>query len=196
MRVFIAVLVLIFSFQSWTKADDISDFEIEGISIGDSLLDYFSQEEITKNIMWDYNDNKKNNKFVIVEFFSLQSAETYHGVQLMIKSADKKYKIYGIVGAIPFRENIKDCYSKMREIEAELSQIFKSSEKSNHSKEKLRLDETGKSTYTGVYFTFEDGGNASVQCYDYSKAMSPNVDNLRVTIRTKEYRNWYYDAVK
>jgi len=48
MRVFIAVLILIFSLQSWTKADDIRDFEIEGISIGDSLLDYFSDEEINK----------------------------------------------------------------------------------------------------------------------------------------------------
>ena len=46
MRVFIAVLVLIFSLQSWTKADDISEFEIEGMSIGDSLLDHFSEEEI------------------------------------------------------------------------------------------------------------------------------------------------------
>ena len=43
MRVFIIVLVLIFSLQSWTKADDISDFEIEGMSIGDSLLKKFSK---------------------------------------------------------------------------------------------------------------------------------------------------------
>ena len=40
MRVFIAVLVLIFSLQSWTKADDIRDFELEGMSIGDSLLEF------------------------------------------------------------------------------------------------------------------------------------------------------------
>ena len=46
MRVFIAVLVLILSFQSWTKADDISDFEVEGMSIGDSLLDHFSLDRI------------------------------------------------------------------------------------------------------------------------------------------------------
>ena len=48
MRVFIAVLVLIFSFQTWTKADDIRDFQIEGMTIGDSLLDYVSEGEITK----------------------------------------------------------------------------------------------------------------------------------------------------
>ena len=46
MRVFIAVLVLIFSFQSLARADDIRDFEIEGMSIGDSLLDHFSKKKI------------------------------------------------------------------------------------------------------------------------------------------------------
>ena len=48
MRVFIAVLVLIFSLQSLTKADDIRDLEIEGMSVGDSLLDYYSQSEINE----------------------------------------------------------------------------------------------------------------------------------------------------
>ena len=48
MRVFIASLILIFSLQSWTKADDISEFEIEGISIGDSLLSHMSKKEIKK----------------------------------------------------------------------------------------------------------------------------------------------------
>ena len=48
MRVFLSVSILIFSFQSWAKGDDISDFEIEGMSIGDSLLDYFSKNEINQ----------------------------------------------------------------------------------------------------------------------------------------------------
>ena len=58
MRVFIAVIVLIFSFQSWTKADDISDFEIDGMSVGDSALKYVSKETLSSNkrYMWD---NKK-----------------------------------------------------------------------------------------------------------------------------------------
>ena len=30
--------------------DDIRDFEIEGMSIGDSALDFFSEEEIKKKI--------------------------------------------------------------------------------------------------------------------------------------------------
>ena len=46
MRVFITVLVLIFRLQSWANADDIRDLQIEGMSIGDSLLIYFSEREI------------------------------------------------------------------------------------------------------------------------------------------------------
>ena len=46
MKKLLLIFVLLFSFQSLTKADDIRDFEIEGMSIGDSLLDYFSEEEI------------------------------------------------------------------------------------------------------------------------------------------------------
>ena len=50
MRIFIAALVLIFSLQSWTKADDISDFEIEGMSIGDSLLKFYSETKIKNQL--------------------------------------------------------------------------------------------------------------------------------------------------
>ena len=46
-KIFIS-LIIIFNFLSFAKADDISDFEIEGISIGDSLLDYLSRAEIKK----------------------------------------------------------------------------------------------------------------------------------------------------
>ena len=58
------VLVLTFNPQSWTKADDIRHFEIEGMSIGDSLLDYantigVSIEEI-KKMKFAYYPKSKN----------------------------------------------------------------------------------------------------------------------------------------
>ena len=53
MRIFFITFIFIFSFQYLTKADDIRDFEIEGISIGDSLLNFFSEEQIMSNILPD-----------------------------------------------------------------------------------------------------------------------------------------------
>ena len=46
MKRLLLILILTLSFQTLTKADDIRDFEIEGMSIGDSLLNLFSEEEL------------------------------------------------------------------------------------------------------------------------------------------------------
>ena len=54
MKVFITVLILIFSLQSWTKAEDISELEIEGISIGDSLLKIMNKSEAILQILDSY----------------------------------------------------------------------------------------------------------------------------------------------
>ena len=198
MKKFSLILILIFSFQSWTKADDARNFQIEGISIGDSALDYFTEDEITKNIKWHYNNNKKNNEFVIVEFYNYKSAKQYDGIQIAVKPKDKEYKIYIIAGAIQYENTkIEDCYSEMQKIDTELLDVFPSSDREEKI-QKLKADKTGKSNVNSVYYFFTDGGNASVQCYYYSKNFpgSNSKNNLRVGIRSKEYREWYFSSLK
>ena len=198
MKKFSLILILIFSFQSWTKADDARNFQIEGISIGDSALDYFTEDEITKNIKWHYNNNKKNNEFVIVEFYNYRSAKQFDGIQIAVKPKDKEYKIYVIAGAIQYdNTKIEDCYSQMQEIDSKLLDVFPSSDREEKIT-KLKADKTGKSNVNSVYYFFTDGGNASVQCYYYSKNFpgSNSKNNLRVGIRSKEYREWYFSSLK
>ena len=48
MRNFLLILILILSFQSWTKADDIRDFQIEEMGIGDSLINFVNGDESLK----------------------------------------------------------------------------------------------------------------------------------------------------
>ena len=66
MKRLLPILILILSFQSWTNADDIRDFEIEGISIGDSLLDHFNETEITDRINF-----YKNKRFIFINFINI-----------------------------------------------------------------------------------------------------------------------------
>ena len=49
MRIIISILFLTFCLQFWTKADDISSFEIEGMGLGESLLDYISLKDINEH---------------------------------------------------------------------------------------------------------------------------------------------------
>ena len=53
------VLVLTFNLQSWTKADDIRDLEIEGMSIGNSILNFYSKNEIKESTKNYYPKSKK-----------------------------------------------------------------------------------------------------------------------------------------
>ena len=198
MKKLLLIFILTFSLQSLTEADDIRDFQIEGISIGDSALDYFTEDEITKNIKWHYNNDKKNNEFVIVEFYNYKSAKQYDGIQIAVKPKDKEYKIYIIAGAIQYENTkIEDCYSEMQKIDTELLDVFPSSDREEKI-QKLKADKTGKSNVNSVYYFFTDGGNASVQCYYYSKNFpgSNSKNNLRVGIRSKEYREWYFSSLK
>ena len=71
MRTILITVILIFGFQSFTKADDIRDFEMEGISIGDSLLNHISKIQIDKlNKQFVY-PNKQYYIFVIEKDESL-----------------------------------------------------------------------------------------------------------------------------
>ena len=40
------ILILALCYQTIAMADDIKDFEIEGMSVGDSLLEYFNEADI------------------------------------------------------------------------------------------------------------------------------------------------------
>ena len=56
MKTLLTLFVLLFS--SSVVAEDISDFQIEGMSVGNSLLDYFSEDEIKKGSIRNYPGEK------------------------------------------------------------------------------------------------------------------------------------------
>ena len=97
MRVFLSVLLLIFSFQSWTKADDISDFEIEGISLGDILLDYMNGEEIINIRETYYKDDTYSSITIFPNDYSFD-IKFYDALVLSYKTNDNKFLLKGISG--------------------------------------------------------------------------------------------------
>ena len=50
MKKILLILILTLSFQSWSSADDVEDFQIEGMSIGESLLNYMDENIIIEKI--------------------------------------------------------------------------------------------------------------------------------------------------
>ena len=175
----ICLFLIFFSLSAPSFADDIQDFEIEGMTVGDSLLDYMSEEEIRENIGTVYPDKK----FTISVY--KKSTELYDsGVGSTYKSKDKKYKIYGVQGRISFM-NIEDCYEKQDEIEKEISSMFKETKKKNWGILKLHLqgDAAEESTYKPITFDFNDGATLMINCYYYHDD-PPHM--LKISMTSKE----------
>ena len=118
MKKLLVIFVLLFS--SSVFADDIRDFQIEGMSIGDSLLDYFTEQKI-KNNMKNY---IKDKTFSFFEIYNPSLFENYESLQVSYKTGDIDYTIYGISGAIFYIDNIDECYPEKNKIVKELESLI------------------------------------------------------------------------
>ena len=174
------LFLVLFSFSAPSFADDIQDFEIEGISIGYSLLDYMSEEEIKENVVTVYPDKK----FTISVY--KKSTEIYDlGVGITYKSNDQTYKIHGAQGRVSFENDIEGCYKKQDEIVKEISSMFDKIKKNDRGISDLNLqgEATEGSTFKGITFDFNTGDTISITCYYYS---DDPVHNLKVSIISNE----------
>ena len=157
MRIFIALLVLIFSFQSWTKADDISDFQIEGISIGESLLNFFSKTELDNQERYLYPSKKYYLLLLPINLITKKSKYDY--VQVSLKNKDKLYKPYAISGVINFKNNINECYPLKDKIVYELGELFQNVKKDDIGTFSMNSDLSGESKANTVNFIFDNKDN-------------------------------------
>ena len=168
------LFLILFSFSAPSFADDIIEFEIEGMSLGDSLLDYMLEEEIKENVGFVYED-------IFVVSLINKTSLIYDEITVTYKSKDKKYNIYGIAGIINFPNNIENCYKQQDKIVEEISMDF------NHWGI-LIFREEENSTYKPITYEDKNGDAISVSCYNYPK--EPEINNLKVSFYAKEFKNY------
>ena len=194
-KLFSYLFLILFSLQTPSQADDIRDFQIEGISIGDSLLDYITTDEIEKRKFFYPGMTSNPKKFASLNLFSDDiEVEIYNEIKIDFKNSDSKYKIYAL-GGIIYYDNIKDCYNKKDEIVAELSNMFKEARKEDAGTKKHFIDKSGKSTTTDFIYWFKSGDYVLVACYDWSRKYEKKGerDQLRIGILLKEYNDWLWE---
>ena len=191
MRIFIAVLILIFSLQSLSKADDVSDFEIEGMSIGESALNYFDEEILIKNKQ--YYTNSKSTTFFLTNVYS-NNFKKFDNIMFHFKDNDSEYTIHSISGAVFFTENAEfknndECMRERNKLDKEFIKIFENSTRTVNDDEPHVGDPTGKSYERAIYYWLNDGSLASTSCNVYSKTFGGN-DHFKVAVFSKEFADW------
>ena len=193
MRVLIAVLVLIFSLQSWTKAENISDFEIEGLTIYSNLLDQTEKLGVTKEFIlkkkFKFYPNSK--RIGLLRFKNRGTFEIYDSVQFAVDS--KNYKLYTITGILSKNTETKEkCVKKQNEVIEALYETAPSAKKVVDRFLKHPADKTGNSISNGIYLDLPSGGTLSAECYIWGEEFKNEGydNNLKVNIESKEGRDF------
>ena len=182
MKILLTLFILLFS--SSVFADDISDFEIEGMSVEDSALDYFTKNKMEESKSTFYPKSKK----YYMKTVYLDS-NLYDYFFMHFKNNDDKYIIYTIGGVKVFKNNIDDCYPLKDSIVSEISDLFKDLEIIDGEKRKHIGDATGKSYTTDYELYFKDNSYITISCYDWSEDTGI-VDNLKIAASSKQIYNF------
>jgi len=181
------LIILVLLFASSVFADDISDFEIEGMSIGDSLLEYLSITEI--NNAYNYDHLPSSMKFRISEFYSDSfDSDLYDAFQFNYKPEDKDFIIHGIKGFINCN-NKHDCNQIFNQIDNDLSNIFQNTKKIGPKIIIHPDDKSGESKGTKIYYLFKSDGKVDLTYMDWSRN-SGFRDSVSTEIVSKEVRDW------
>ena len=191
MRVFIIFLVLVFNLQSLTKADDVRDFEIEGISVGDSLLDHFKIKTINSARKYKY----KNNKFYSIDIWS-DKFNQYAAIQFHLKKDDEKYIIQSLSGTLIFGElgiydskSSDECKNKKKLIMNSINSLFPNADVQSFD-DVNDDDGYGQKALKSETYYILDFGEIWIQCITWGKITKKKenlYDNLRFTLLTPDF---------
>ena len=189
MKIILSILILIFSLHSWTKADDIREFEIEGMSIGDSLLEFYSESEIKTQLSKTIS-TRKNTEMLRV-WFNISNSNLYSSINIHFKN-DKSYKIESIGGIEYFKNDMTGCYNKQNKVIKDLEEAFPDASKSDLEISKHSSDSSGKSSVRDMWFDLKNG-QIYIACTDWSSDMTSKynwTDNLGVYLDSSEHIKW------
>ena len=180
------LLALNFGFIFNVKADDIRDFQIEGMSVGDSLLDYYTKSEIINAKPLYYND-----KTFYQIAFPINNG-IYEYASFNLKENDKEYIIHSIKGLNDVDGKKKECLDKKKLIVKDVLSIFKSSEEEIYTSNfnntlgdsisyvsDFKLD----NGFIRIFCTIWDKKNEEVADYGW-------FDSLNVVLSTSEFLDW------
>ena len=186
MKKLLLIIILLFIPQTWTMADDIKDFQIEGMSIGDSALEFMSLDEIRQNTMQYFDGNRE---YFITSFF--KNLETYDQVELYIKSDDNKFIIQTILAGI-FIEDLNECLKMKKDVANSLDKVFPNVKRQSGTK-KHEADKTGKSLQHIDQYVLKLRTHIRAECTQFSNEMINNGmgnNSLNVIAMTSSIHEW------
>ena len=196
------LIIWILTFQTQSLADDIRHFQIEGMSIGDSALDYFSESQLEDNEQgWhNYSYNEYSTSY-------MPGKGIYNWFLVSYKNDDNNFIIEALAGGSEKKNyDNKECNNKLDDVALNISGLFKNTAKEKKKSYELAAGSArtypfaGKSTATSLSFNFLDGAKIILACYNMDKEAKENKsyltsvlkqnDSFRIDVRSSAFENY------
>ena len=121
------LIIFIIPFQNLSLANDIQDFQIEGMSIGDSALEYFGETQLEDNEQGWHNYSYKEYSTSL-----MPGRGIYDWFLVTYKSDDYNFKIEALVAGLEKTDyDNKACNSKLDTAALNMSGLFKNTKQEN-----------------------------------------------------------------
>ena len=202
----IVVLGLLLNTSAYT--DNIKDFQIEEISIGDSALDYFTESQLENGELDWFNYSYKEYSTSL-----LSGKGIYDWFKISYKSDDDNFIIEGLAGILVKKKYDDDkCNKDLDTVALDISELFKNTKQGKKQLYKViynpreifqKPDPSGKSMVSSISFDFKDEGKIILSCYDMDKVTNQidtpikdinQFDTFRINIRSKALVNYLEKA--
>ena len=204
MKKILGIVFLSFFLSTSVYSDNIKNFKIENISIGDSALDYFNETELENGELDWFNYSYKEFATSLVSGKGI-----YDWFKISYKSNDELFIIEGLVGIV-IKKNYDDdkCNKELDNTALEISETFKSINQRKKNFYKIKYNPrkifqepnpSGKSNASSIFFDFKDEGKIILSCYNMDKVTnsidSPikdinQFDTFRIDIRSRVLNNY------
>ena len=196
------LIISVLSFQTLSLADNIRYFPIEGMKIGDSALDYFSESQLEDNEQGWHNYSYKEYSTSFVPGKGI-----YNWFLVSYKNDDNNFTIEALAAGLE-KSNYdnKECNNKLDAVAFNISELFKNTAQEKKKSYKLTADAariypfTGKSAVTSLSINFLDGAKIILACYNMDKEAKENEsfltsifkqnDSFRIEVRSSAFVNY------
>ena len=156
------------------------------MSVGESLLDYFTKGEIDKIKSTPWKDKK-----TYYQFHSKKNLSKYEFITAAYLINDNSYKIHELSGRSEM--NYKECKNEILNISSQIENLFNSAIKDDKGEYNHRLDKSKKSKVRTINYSLSNGSLVHIACYNWSNEITKNKgwnDKLIIALASKQYVEW------
>jgi len=175
-------LILFLFFSSSIFSKTFKDIDIEGLKLGESLLNHMDNDEIFVNAQDIYHYIPEN-EFLSV-LYKPQSFQRFEFVNAVIKKNDNNFIIYGL-GGVTQPISMEDCFKLQNKMVASFDKNLDYFEKKGPLIIIHPADSSNLSKVNAINYIEEKGTVINIECYDFSENV-PYVDSFSVNLLTEE----------